>query len=266
MVICTSMLTTRSRTSGSRSVRPSRRPRRQDGHPPLRPCLRAARRSAVARGGRSLGPARTALTSTYTRARIGSSTSTWRASSSRASSITPQVTLHVDNLRGDNAHHQCETIFKAFGRALRMAPKPTSAPPGASRRPRKCSDPGRAMTAIAMSSISGWATCARSPRRSSTWRRRRACRRGSFSGRCRPQGRVSGPGCDARLHAPARAGGAARRGDARGGLAAVVRRLRRRADAVRAQRRGRHPGPGHPARPRGSLSAAEPMPAPTAPD
>ena len=32
-----------------------------------------------------------------------------------------QVTLHVDNLRGDNAHHQCETVFKAFGRAFRMA-------------------------------------------------------------------------------------------------------------------------------------------------
>ena len=32
-----------------------------------------------------------------------------------------QVTLHVDNLRGHNAHHQAETIFKAFGRALRMA-------------------------------------------------------------------------------------------------------------------------------------------------
>jgi imidazoleglycerol-phosphate dehydratase len=32
-----------------------------------------------------------------------------------------QVTLHVDNLRGDNAHHQCETMFKAFARALRMA-------------------------------------------------------------------------------------------------------------------------------------------------
>ena len=31
------------------------------------------------------------------------------------------VTLHVDNLRGTNAHHQCETVFKAFGRALRMA-------------------------------------------------------------------------------------------------------------------------------------------------
>lgn len=31
------------------------------------------------------------------------------------------VTLHIDNLRGKNAHHQIETIFKAFGRALRMA-------------------------------------------------------------------------------------------------------------------------------------------------
>lgn len=31
------------------------------------------------------------------------------------------VSLHIDNLRGENAHHQCETIFKAFGRALRMA-------------------------------------------------------------------------------------------------------------------------------------------------
>ncbi|HEY8068852.1 MAG TPA: imidazoleglycerol-phosphate dehydratase HisB [Burkholderiales bacterium] len=32
-----------------------------------------------------------------------------------------QVTMHIDNLRGDNAHHQCETMFKAFARALRMA-------------------------------------------------------------------------------------------------------------------------------------------------
>jgi imidazoleglycerol-phosphate dehydratase len=31
------------------------------------------------------------------------------------------VTLHVDNLRGDNSHHQAETVFKAFGRAMRMA-------------------------------------------------------------------------------------------------------------------------------------------------
>ena len=35
-----------------------------------------------------------------------------------------QVTLHIDNLRGDNAHHQCETVFKAFARALRMAAEP----------------------------------------------------------------------------------------------------------------------------------------------
>jgi imidazoleglycerol-phosphate dehydratase len=31
------------------------------------------------------------------------------------------ITVHIDNLRGENAHHQCETIFKAFARALRMA-------------------------------------------------------------------------------------------------------------------------------------------------
>ena len=31
------------------------------------------------------------------------------------------VSLHIDNLRGDNAHHQAETVFKAFARALRMA-------------------------------------------------------------------------------------------------------------------------------------------------
>ena len=31
------------------------------------------------------------------------------------------ITMHIDNLRGVNAHHQCETVFKAAGRALRMA-------------------------------------------------------------------------------------------------------------------------------------------------
>ncbi|MFO1346850.1 MAG: imidazoleglycerol-phosphate dehydratase HisB [Rhodocyclaceae bacterium] len=43
------------------------------------------------------------------------------------------VTLHIDNLRGTNAHHQAETVFKAFGRALRMAaeadPRATGAIP-----------------------------------------------------------------------------------------------------------------------------------------
>ncbi len=39
------------------------------------------------------------------------------------------ITLHIDNLHGDNAHHQCESVFKAFARALRMAltPDPRSA-------------------------------------------------------------------------------------------------------------------------------------------
>ena len=48
-------------------------------------------------------------------------------SSSRASPTTRCVTLHIDNLRGDNAHHQCETVFKAFARALRMAVERRSA-------------------------------------------------------------------------------------------------------------------------------------------
>ncbi|CAK7042006.1 imidazoleglycerol-phosphate dehydratase HisB [Saezia sanguinis] len=34
------------------------------------------------------------------------------------------VTLHIDNLRGENAHHQCESVFKAFARAMRMALTP----------------------------------------------------------------------------------------------------------------------------------------------
>ena len=39
------------------------------------------------------------------------------------------ATIHIDNLKGENAHHQCETVFKAFARALRMAlaPDPRSA-------------------------------------------------------------------------------------------------------------------------------------------
>jgi len=42
-----------------------------------------------------------------------------------------QVTLHIDNLKGANAHHQCETIFKAFARALRMALAPDARSAGA---------------------------------------------------------------------------------------------------------------------------------------
>ncbi len=42
-----------------------------------------------------------------------------------------QVTMHIDNLRGDNAHHQCETMFKAFARALRMAAEPDPRAQGA---------------------------------------------------------------------------------------------------------------------------------------
>jgi imidazoleglycerol-phosphate dehydratase len=40
------------------------------------------------------------------------------------------ATLHIDNLKGENAHHQCETIFKAFGRALRMATTLDARAPG----------------------------------------------------------------------------------------------------------------------------------------
>ena len=42
-----------------------------------------------------------------------------------------KITLHVDSLRGDNAHHVAETLFKAFGRALRMAAEPDPRAPDA---------------------------------------------------------------------------------------------------------------------------------------
>jgi imidazoleglycerol-phosphate dehydratase len=42
-----------------------------------------------------------------------------------------QATVHIDNLRGDNSHHQCETVFKAFARALRMAVEPDPRASGA---------------------------------------------------------------------------------------------------------------------------------------
>ncbi|CAL95963.1 HisB protein [Azoarcus olearius] len=57
----------------------------------------------------------------YTRARIGNFDVDLAREFFQGFVNHAGVTLHVDNLRGDNAHHQCETIFKAFGRALRMA-------------------------------------------------------------------------------------------------------------------------------------------------
>ena len=47
-----------------------------------------------------------------------------------------QVTLHIDNLRGRNAHHQIETIFKAFGRAAYMATELDPSWPVSRRRQR----------------------------------------------------------------------------------------------------------------------------------
>lgn len=57
----------------------------------------------------------------YTRARIGEFDVDLFLEFFRGFINHAEVTLHIDNLRGINAHHQAETIFKAFGRALRMA-------------------------------------------------------------------------------------------------------------------------------------------------
>jgi imidazoleglycerol-phosphate dehydratase len=60
----------------------------------------------------------------YTRARIGEFDVDLFLEFFRGFVNHAGVTLHIDNLRGINAHHQAETIFKAFGRALRMAVEP----------------------------------------------------------------------------------------------------------------------------------------------
>ncbi len=57
----------------------------------------------------------------YTRARVGDFDVDLILEFFRGFINHAGVTLHIDNLRGINAHHQAETIFKAFGRALRMA-------------------------------------------------------------------------------------------------------------------------------------------------
>ncbi len=57
----------------------------------------------------------------YTRARVGNFDVDLTGEFFNGFVNHAQVTLHIDNLRGVNAHHQIETVFKAFGRALRMA-------------------------------------------------------------------------------------------------------------------------------------------------
>lgn len=57
----------------------------------------------------------------YTRARIGNFDVDLAREFFQGFVNNANATVHIDNLRGENAHHQCETIFKAFGRALRMA-------------------------------------------------------------------------------------------------------------------------------------------------
>ncbi|AQS51643.1 MAG TPA: imidazoleglycerol-phosphate dehydratase HisB [Paenalcaligenes hominis] len=57
----------------------------------------------------------------YSRARIGSFDVDLAREFFQGFVNHAQATVHIDNLRGENAHHQCESIFKAFGRAMRMA-------------------------------------------------------------------------------------------------------------------------------------------------
>ena len=127
---------TRSRISASRSARPS--PRRSATRPgaPLRPRLRAARRGAVARGARLFRPSR-ARVPREVHARPDRRVR--RRSDARVLPGLRQPcarTLHIDNLRGDNAHHQCETMFKASRARCAWRPSPIRAPPAPFLPPR----------------------------------------------------------------------------------------------------------------------------------
>ena len=195
--------------------------RRQEGHPPLRPRLRAARRGAVARGDRLFRPARASSSTCRSRAAlIGDVRRRPHARILPGLRQPRAVTLHIDNLRGDNAHHQCETVFKAFARALRMAVRARSARGRARfRRPRAACRPlvtvHDATIAVVDYGMGNLRSVAKALR---------ACR--ARGARCvvtarpgrssaRPTRRAAGPGRDARLHAqPARSGAA--RGGARG--------------------------------------------------
>ena len=60
----------------------------------------------------------------YTRARIGNFDVDLAREFFQGFVNHAGVTVHIDNLRGENAHHQCESVFKAFARAVRMAAEP----------------------------------------------------------------------------------------------------------------------------------------------
>ena len=60
----------------------------------------------------------------YTRARIGNFDVDLAREFFQGFVNHAGITVHIDNLRGENAHHQCETVFKAFARAVRMAAEP----------------------------------------------------------------------------------------------------------------------------------------------
>jgi imidazoleglycerol-phosphate dehydratase len=85
---------------------------RQEGHPPLRPRLCAAGRSAVARGDRFLRPPGLVMNVPFKSGMIGGFDSQLAHEFFQGFVNHAFVTLHIDNLRGENAHHQCETCSR----------------------------------------------------------------------------------------------------------------------------------------------------------
>ena len=119
MAIRISTTTTRSRMSASRSAKAVAKAIGDRKHPPLRPFVRAARRGAVARRDRLLRPAGLEFHVPFTRARIGTFDVDLSIEFFRGFVNHAGVTLHIDNLRGINAHHQLETVFRPSAVPLR---------------------------------------------------------------------------------------------------------------------------------------------------
>ena len=94
---------------------------RQERPAPLRPRLRAAGRGNVACRAGYLRPPGLVFNVEFVRSNVGEFEVDLIREFFQGFVNHALVTLHIDNLAGDNAHHQAETIFKAFGRALRMA-------------------------------------------------------------------------------------------------------------------------------------------------